>query len=127
MTWKPSCISLVIYVFFLLWGNAAYAQQRKIYGYIQDAHSEERIPFASIQFKNTAVGKLSDSAGNFSFVLPNWPSDTLEVTYVGFEDFYVAIDTTAEEMHLVVNLERGKRDNEVVIKSKIGRGMILWR
>jgi len=104
-----------------------YAQQKKIFGFIQDAHSEERIPFASIQFKNTPIGKLSDSAGNFSFVLPKWPSDTLEVTYVGFEDFYVAIDTTAEEMHLIVNLERGRMNNEVVIRSKIGRGVILWR
>lgn len=127
MTWKSLCFSVVVCFNFFLLSQPAFTQERKIFGYIQDAHSEERIPFASIQFRNSTIGKLSDSAGNFSFILPKWPSDTIEVTYVGYETFYLAIDTTAEEMQVTVNLERGKRTNEVIVKSKIGRGMILWR
>ncbi len=127
MTWKSLCFSVVVCFNFFLLSQPAFTQERKIFGYIQDAHSEERIPFASIQFRNSTIGKLSDSAGNFSFILAKWPSDTIEVTYVGYETFYLAIDTTAEEMQVTVNLERGKRTNEVIVKSKIGRGMILWR
>ncbi|MBX3241383.1 MAG: carboxypeptidase-like regulatory domain-containing protein [Chitinophagaceae bacterium] len=93
---------------------------------MQDAHSEERIPFASVQFKHTTVGALTDVNGNFSFTLNNWPSDTLIVTYVGYEDFLLPIDSTIEEMEVVIDMER-KRTTEVVIKSKVGKGVIMWR
>ncbi|MGN6437122.1 MAG: DUF5686 family protein [Agriterribacter sp.] len=126
MAWKSLCIIGILFTIFTL-PNNAWSQVRKVTGYVQDAHSEERIPFASVQFKNTTVGTLTDSAGNFSFTLDRWPSDTLEVTYVGFEDFYLRIDSTIEEMEVVINLERGKKNTEVIIKSKIGKGMILWR
>ncbi|PVD52124.1 hypothetical protein DC498_12120 [Terrimonas sp.] len=127
MAWKSLCSYVAVSFCFIFITGSAFAQQRKIYGYVQDSHSEERIPFASLKFKRSAEGTLSDSAGNFSFTLDAWPSDTIEVTYVGYENFYLAIDTTAEEMQVVINLERGKRNTEVVIKSKIGKGMILWR
>ena len=60
----------------------ALSQQKIISGIVKDSHSEEPIPFASVSFKNTTVGKLSDSAGHFTFYLNNWPSDTLEITCV---------------------------------------------
>ncbi|MBX3254340.1 MAG: carboxypeptidase-like regulatory domain-containing protein [Chitinophagaceae bacterium] len=127
MTWKSLCIGGLVFVFFTLSNHITRAQIRKVTGYVQDAHSEERIPFASVQFKNSTVGTLTDSAGNFSFTLDKWPSDTLEVTYVGFEDFRLYIDSTIEEMEVVINLERGKRNAEVIVKSKIGKGLIMWR
>lgn len=103
------------------------AQNKKISGHIQDAHSEERIPFASIEFKNTTIGTVSDSAGNFSFILSRWPSDTLLVTFVGFEDYALPVDTTLEEIQVIIEMERGKYNEEVVIKSKMSKGMIMWR
>jgi hypothetical protein len=56
-------------------------------GVVKDIHSDERIPFASIQFKKSGIGKLTDSVGTFAFSLNEWPKDdTLEVTYVGYQD-----------------------------------------
>lgn len=125
MAWKLMCKSICI-LLFVLSGLVANAQIRKITGYVQDAHSEERIPFASVQFRKTTTGVLTDVNGNFSMVLERWPSDTLVVTYVGYEDFYLPIDSTIEEMEVVIDLER-KRTEEVVVKSKIGKGVIMWR
>ena len=56
---------------FLLFPFLANAQTKIIKGVIKDAHSDERIPFASISFKKSGSGKLSDSAGNFIFRLDN--------------------------------------------------------
>src|SRR4051812_27133129 len=63
------------------------AQSKIIKGYVKDALSDERIPFASVQFVNAHTGRLSDSAGTFMFRFEHWPTDTILVTYVGYQDF----------------------------------------
>ena len=125
MGFKWLICSIIIFLFLFSYG--ASAQVKKLSGYIQDSHSEERIAFASLEFKNTTVGALSDSAGNFSFTLSRWPSDTLLVTFVGFEDYALPIDTTLEEIQVIIEMERGKSNTEVIVKSRIGKGMIMWR
>jgi hypothetical protein len=115
--------------FFWLGANG----QVLITGVVKDAHSDERIPFASIQFKKSGGGGLTDSAGNFRILLPEWPIDTLEVTYVGYQDYTQAIDSAAiskavnNELTLDIFLERGKYASEVVVKRKIDRGWLMWR
>ncbi len=108
------------------------AQTKVIKGVIKDAHSDERIPFASISFKNKGSGKLSDSAGNFIFHLDSWPSDTIEVTYVGYKDFILPLDSVVQRaqgdvLDISILLERGKYAAEVVVKRKIDRGLNMWR
>lgn len=125
MTWKGLIISNIVLI--LLFSGEVAGQVRKLSGIVQDAHSEEPIPFASLMFKHTGVGTLSDSVGRFSFTLTHWPSDTLEVTFVGFEDYMLPVDTTLEEIQVIIEMERGKTNAEVVIRSKIGKGMIMWR
>ncbi|MEY3186879.1 MAG: hypothetical protein RL675_703, partial [Bacteroidota bacterium] len=105
----------------------AHAQLKQIIGKIRDSHSEEAIPFASVQFKKSSMGKLSDSSGSFVFNLRNWPSDTLIVSYAGFEDFFLKIDTSLTNINVLIKLERRKSNNEVVVKSKFSRGYLLWR
>ncbi|MBC7902471.1 MAG: carboxypeptidase-like regulatory domain-containing protein, partial [Gemmatimonadaceae bacterium] len=109
------------------------AQSKLIRGYIKDALSDERVPFASISFQKTGGGKLSDSAGNFAFRLDEWPNDTLEVTYVGYKDYkiYVGPDqirrAVNNELQLVISLDRGKIVSEVIVKRKIDRGLLMWK
>ncbi|MDX2046046.1 MAG: DUF5686 family protein, partial [Chitinophagaceae bacterium] len=102
-------------------------QSKQLKGIVKDGHSDERIPFASVQFKNTGYGKLSDSAGSFSFYFRQWPSDTIIVTYVGFRDEVVIVDTSQTQISLVINMQRGKPTTEVVVRGRINRGLLLWR
>jgi hypothetical protein len=69
-------------------GLTSFAQQKIFEGQLQDAHSDEAVVFASVLFKGTTTGKLSDSSGKFSFSLSHWPSDTLEITCVGYQPYY---------------------------------------
>jgi hypothetical protein len=123
----------VLFVLFLLTSTIVTAQKKVIKGFIKDKHSDERIPFASISFKNAAAGKLSDSAGTFIFLLHEWPVDTLEITYVGYQDYILAIDSSVtnkadnDQLTLNIFLERGKYNNEVVVKRKIDKGLLMWR
>ena len=109
------------------------AQTTIIKGIIKDIHSEERIPFASLQFKKSGGGKLTDSVGGFIFHVDQFTSDTLVVTYVGYQDYVLPIDsallskTVNGVLDLNILLERGKYASEVIVKRKIDRGFLMWR
>jgi hypothetical protein len=68
---------------FIILASGTYAQKKIIFGRVKDFHSDETIPFASVYFKGTTTGMLSDSSGAFLFSFSHWPSDTLEITCVG--------------------------------------------
>ncbi len=105
----------------------ASGQKKYISGIIKDAHSDERIPFASIQFKNSTIGKLSDSAGTFYFYLNEWPSDTLVFTYVGYQTFKLFIPPAKDSISTEIIMERGTYNEGARVKVKINKGLFLWK
>jgi hypothetical protein len=126
-----ACKSIVL-LWCLLVGQEAVAQSVVLKGVIKDAHSDERIPFASMEFKNSKSGKLSDSAGQFAFRFSDWPQDTLVVTYVGYATFFLPLDSALwskavnNVVDVTIMLERA-RIEAVVVKRKIDRGLLMWR
>ncbi len=101
--------------------------QKSIRGFVKDAHSEEPIPFASVIFKNTSIGVLSDSAGFFGFQTNSWPSDTLIITRVGFQPFFLTLENGKNSFEVTIPMERGTLNEEVVVKIKIDKGLWLWK
>lgn len=130
---KQQPLGTLLIVSFLLLAQLSTAQTKVVKGYIKDALSDERIPFASIQFIKSAGGRLSDSAGNFIFRLTDWPGDTLLVSYVGYKDYKVFIGgdflkrAVGNELELIIGLERGKLTSEAVVRKKIDRGLLMWK
>jgi hypothetical protein len=120
----------VVLLFFLLWiAIPAGAQVRVIKGLVKDAHSDERIPFASVVFLKSGKGKLTDSSGSFMFQLNEWPVDTLEISSVGYQDKRIIMKapTGKDTLFLTILLDRGKIKEGAVVKTKINRGLMLWR
>ncbi|MEP6700371.1 MAG: DUF5686 family protein [Bacteroidota bacterium] len=107
--------------------SVAVAQTKIISGIVKDSHSEERIPFASVSFKNSTTGKLSDSAGSFTFYLNKWPSDTLEITCVGYQPFRYVIDKKKDSILISINMERGTFNEGAQLKVKVNKGLLVWR
>jgi len=103
------------------------AAQKTITGIVKDSHSEERIPFASVSFKRSTIGKLTDSAGTFTFHLNNWPSDTLEITCVGYQPFYFPINQAKDTIITSVPMERGTFNEGVRVRVKVNKGLLVWR
>ncbi|HSC36979.1 MAG TPA: DUF5686 family protein, partial [Chitinophagaceae bacterium] len=112
---------------------AGLAQNKIIKGYIKDALSNERVPFASINFIISNDGKLSDSAGNFVFHFQEWPTDTLLVSYVGYQDYKLFIGpellkrAVGNQLNLVIGMERGKTVAAAIVQRKIDRGYLMWK
>ena len=120
--------SLYIFLIFLfLPGMFAISQRKILAGVVKDAHSEEPIPFASLQFINSTIGKLSDSSGTFEFNLASWPSDTLEVTCVGYQLYKLFIPANRDSITLEIIMERGTYNEGAQVKTKINKGLFLWR
>ncbi|MFN6373684.1 MAG: DUF5686 family protein [Chitinophagia bacterium] len=112
---------------FIFFSNTGQGQFKELRGYVKDDHSDEPIPFASIGFTGSQIGRLSDSAGRFVFRFSKWPSDTLLVTYAGFEETRIFIDTTKQNIEIQIRLQRERKIEGVLVKSKLGRGVLLWR
>lgn len=105
----------------------AFSQTKKISGLVKDAHSDEGVAFASVQFKNSTTGKQTDSSGAFSFYLKEWPSDTLEITCVGYLPFFYPLDKSKDSVRVVISMERGTFNEGVKVKTKVNKGLLLWR
>jgi hypothetical protein len=123
-------LSLLILLFVSF---VTHAQTKMLSGVILDFQSGERIPFASMRLVKSGNGKLSDSAGGFTFHFEQWPRDTLEISYVGFQTYSLPLSdsliqrATHDSLFLVINLNRGKYINEVVVSRKVDFGLLLWR
>jgi hypothetical protein len=118
---------LIIQLVLLLLFSPVLQAQKIMSGVVKDSHSEERIPFASVSFKNSTVGKLSDSAGTFLFYLNDWPSDTLLITCVGYQPWYHKINRNRDSITLNVIMERGTFNESVKVKVKVNKGLLVWR
>lgn len=111
----------------LSWTLPATAQKKTLSGVVKDAHSDERIPFASVSFRNATIGKLTDSSGSFAFQLNEWPSDTLEITCVGYQPFFYVINRSKDSILAQVLMERGTYNEGVQVKVKVNKGLLMWR
>ena len=107
--------------------NLSNGQQKIISGVVKDSHSDERVPFASVSFRNSTIGKLTDSAGTFTFYLNKWPSDTLEITCVGYQPFFYVIDRTRDSILADIVMERGTFNEGVRVRVKVNKGLLVWR
>ncbi len=121
-------IRSVLICFIFLLAGMQIAAQKTIRGAVKDSHSGEPVPFASVQFKGSNTGAVSDSAGRFAFSMPAWPSDTLVFTRVGFQTYNLKINSDSSEIIVTVPMERGTFNEGVVVQSKkIDRGLWLWK
>ncbi|HEY2722321.1 MAG TPA: DUF5686 family protein [Chitinophagaceae bacterium] len=105
----------------------AHAQRKIISGQIKDFHSDEPVPFASVYFKGTTTGMLSDSAGGFLFSLSHWPSDTIEITCVGYQPYELYIDPSKDSLTVMISMERGTFTEGVKVKVRVNKGLLVWR
>lgn len=122
---KRYLILFSIFSFFIT--GITLGQGRILAGTVKDAHSEEPVPFASVQFKNTTTGKLTDPSGNFVFHLDELPSDTLLITCVGYQPFLYILGKKTDSIFADIHLERGTFNPDVVIRIKVNKGLLLWR
>ncbi len=131
---REKAVFRIFFSFLLLFTCfTANSQVKILRGIIKDVHSAEIVPFASIEFVKNKTGRLSDSAGTFEFRFNEWPSDSIKITYVGYQDFVLPIDSNLirnakdNVIDITIQLERGKYEGEVIVRKTIDRGYLMWK
>ena len=117
-------ISFLVFIFF---ATVSFGQQISFSGTVIDGHTKEPVAYASVYFARSGVGKSTDSAGQFTFVLNNFKNDTLIVSFIGFELYKLPVTQLQNNQNLNIALERGTAKGEVVVKAKWNRGLFLWK
>ena len=105
----------------------SFAQQIILSGKVQDAHTKEPVGFASVYLTIALNGTTTDSAGNFSLHVELSSKDTLLVSFVGYSLYKVALSSIDNKQPVIIEMERGNNNKEVVIKTKINKGLFLWK
>lgn len=93
-------------IFFILTSQFVFSQNVYILkGKVTDAVTKDPIPFASINIKNTSLGKNTDFEGNFQFLLGSVPSDSLLISCLGYFSrlFYISKDSLTQTIYIQLN------------------------
>lgn len=116
-------------LFFLFMGIiTAYTQVKVLKGVVLDKQSDEPIPFASVVFKVSGRGILTDSVGRFNFQLNSWPvGDTLQILNVGYNITEIPFVQVKDSAFLTVYIEVEASKTEAVVKVKYNRALWFWR
>lgn len=103
------------------------AQERYIQGTVSNQFTLEKIPFASVVWKNTGRGTLTDSLGRFRLAESSRKTDTLLVTYVGFKNLSVPFVQGRNTGDLALLLQQGKEADSVIVSHTYNRGLLWWK
>ncbi|MFN4123737.1 MAG: carboxypeptidase-like regulatory domain-containing protein, partial [Flavobacteriales bacterium] len=75
----------------LLWSiDVAFAQLTKVSGVVKDAQTKEPLSFASVMFKGTTVGTITEWDGTFVLEIQR-PVDSLVVNMTGYREQRIKI------------------------------------
>ncbi len=117
---------LLVFTFFII-AFVSQAQLRSIQGVIEDKQSDEPLPYASIVFKLSGRGALTDSVGKFFFPAGEWSlNDTLEINNVGYKKLDIPISYFKDSTFATIKIEVQASKTEVFVKSKYNRALWFW-
>jgi len=104
------------------------AQVKILKGVMLDKQSDEPIPYASVVFKKSNTGVLSDSIGRFTFNLKARPvDDTLEITSVGYTPALIPFTEMKDSASIIIYIAVLPSRHEAFVKARYNRALWFWR
>ena len=90
-----------------------------IEGTVKDKKKNKPLPFATISLKNHSVGTITNDEGDFIFKIdPTFQTDTLIVSYIGYENQSIPIkDITNQNINFTLK-EKRYSIQEVIVRTK---------
>lgn len=108
--------------------SGLHAQRYKVSGVVRDAHSQENIPFATLQFVGTNEGMVTDEQGHYVFDLNGIPSDSLLVRVMGYQRTVMHVSRT--DTAQVINFDILRSDvslKQFEVKANVNFALLLLR
>lgn len=102
--------------------------QYKISGIVKDAHTQEVIPFATLQFVGTNTGMVTDAEGAYVFDLTVIPADSLLVRVMGYQRTVMFVDRNLRDQTINFEISRGDVSlKQYEVKANVNFALILLR
>lgn len=116
-----------IIIFFLLIINpfVSHAQVTKIRGKVIDSDTKENLPFVNISFKNSSIGTITNTDGEF-FIETRTPTDSIFISYVGYYSQTFAIQKNKyQEFQISLSQKITELDEIVILPTENPAHIIL--
>jgi hypothetical protein len=110
---------------FLVFTLLSHAQT--ITGKVVNSFTKEPVSFASVYWKLSNRGIITDSLGNFQLNASPFAKDTIVVNYVGFEKMYFPIDQQKKQGPLTLFLSETRMSEGAVVSAKFNKGLRWWK
>jgi hypothetical protein len=107
-----SCLIIVLVTFLSFIGSA---QETVIKGSVYDAETREALPFVNIKYKGGKPFTTSDMDGNFLLSTSTPPSDSIEVSYIGYLTYKQGVKPNSTQEVMVYLQTDAKMLGEAVI------------
>ena len=118
---------LLFFLLAIVLPGLSFAQLVTVSGTVQDAHTREPVGFASVYLAIAHNGMTTDSAGHFTVHIDPSSKDSLIVTFVGYQKFRIPASQIDPNKPLIIDMQRGGNNGEVIIRTKINKGLFLWK
>jgi hypothetical protein len=116
---------LVVAILTCLFLTSTVLSQKMIHGTIQNADTNEPLPYANIQIKGTYFGTISNADGQYSLNIREVPATVL-VRYIGFHSKEIFVNGDSPEQQDVV-LQPTVLEMQAVIVRSEDPGMTIMR
>ena len=88
-----------------------------------DGETHEPMAYANLFYKNTEFGIGTNFEGEFDLGYGPWPSDTIEIVYLGFATYQFLIDTVTHAPMQIYLQRTFEKTEGVTIKLGINPAM----
>lgn len=116
-------LTLLVCASFLMINS--YGQTWQLKGQVRDGSTQQVLPGATILIKNTKLGTISDSEGNFIFQNLKEANVTLEVTFLGYKKAEISHDCRKNpDTRLKINLQPNHENISEVSVDALSEGKV---
>jgi hypothetical protein len=102
--------------------------QKVIRGMVKDENTDERIPFASVIFPGTTTGTTANDSGEYLFLLPYLPGDSVSASTLGYASESRAVNRSLDSQTLNFSLSRtGYTLKAFTVNAGVNPALIILR
>jgi hypothetical protein len=102
-------------LFFILISFAGLSQQTRVYGIVKDGATGEILPYVKVQFLDSKIGTITDTAGYFN-IETYYATDSLQFSFYGYQTKRIKVQKDkTQEINIILTILSQDLEEVVVL------------